>query len=106
MATYTIRQMADEFGLTLRAIRFYEQRGLLTSGRSANLATATRIFSEEDRLRLAEIVNLTKMGFTLGEIARGDITSEQYKQQLSFCYDKIEELETAALLIKARLRQR
>ena len=105
MTTYTIRQMADEFGLTLRAIRFYEQRGLLSSGRTANFATSPRVSGEDDRARLAEIVNLTRMGFTLAEIAKGETSADQYKQQLAFCYDKIDELETAALLIKKRLSQ-
>lgn len=105
MTWYSIRQLADEFGLSLRAIRFYEQRGLLHASRASKTATAPRIFDDEDRARLAEIVNLTKMGFTLSEIGSGTISAEQYKQQLAFCLNKIEELEEAALLIRERLRR-
>lgn len=46
--TYSIRQMADEFGVTLRFIRFYENEGLIAPLRVG----VTRIFREEDRARL------------------------------------------------------
>lgn len=103
MKRYTIRQLADEFGLTLRAVRFYEEKGLLQPSRTASTASARRIYGDEERSRLAEIVNLTKMGFTLGEIAGGNITDEQYRQQLSFCLERIAELEAAVRMIEERL---
>lgn len=105
MTWYSIRQLANEFGLTLRAIRFYEQRGLLQSARTSQTANAKRIYDEDDRVRLAEIVNLTKMGFTLSEISSGNISAEQYKHQLAFCLHKIEGLEQAVVLIKERLHK-
>jgi DNA-binding transcriptional MerR regulator len=103
MKWYSIRQLADEFGLTLRAIRFYEERGLLSPSRISQESGAPRVFNEDDRSRLEEIVNLTKMGFTISEIAKGRITDQQYKTQLRYCTDKIDELERAVLLIKQRL---
>lgn len=103
MKTYSIRGIADEFGISLRTVRFYEQRGLLEPSRSAKYPTAPRIYSESDRVRLAEIINLTKMGFSLAEIARGNITDEQYREQLTFCLGRIAELEAAVRLIRERL---
>ncbi|MFC5509017.1 MerR family transcriptional regulator [Bosea massiliensis] len=105
MKTYSIREIADEFGISLRTVRFYEQRGLLEPSRGAKYPTAPRIYSESDRVRLAEIIKLTKMGFSLAEIARGNITDEQYREQLTLCRDRLAELETAIGLIEARLSQ-
>jgi DNA-binding transcriptional MerR regulator len=103
MRTYSIREIADEFGISLRTVRFYEQRGLLEPSRGAKYPTAPRIYSESDRVRLAEIIKLTKMGFSLTEIARGNITNEQYREQLMLCRDRLAELEMAISLIEARL---
>ncbi|MET3889080.1 DNA-binding transcriptional MerR regulator [Bosea sp. OAE506] len=106
MTIYTIRQMADEFGLTLRALRFYEQRGLIKPSRISPDQRSQRVYDKEDRARIAEIVNLTKMGFTLSEIAEHTITDEQYQTQLKYCRDTIRELEQAVLMIKERLRSK
>ncbi|MET3889029.1 DNA-binding transcriptional MerR regulator [Bosea sp. OAE506] len=106
MKWYSIRQLADEFGLTLRAIRFYEERGLLSPSRICQESGAPRVFNEDDRSSLGEIVNLTKMGFTISEISKGRITDQQYKAQLTYCTDKIDELEKAVLLIEERLNKR
>lgn len=40
------------------------------------------------------------MGFSLTEIARGNITDEQYQQQLKFCLEQIAGLNAAVLLIR------
>ncbi len=100
---YSIRQLADEFGVSLRTIRFYEQRGLVQASRTSKFATAPRVYSEEQKARLAEILDLTKMGFTLTEIGAGEISPAQYEQQLSFCLTKISELEASVALIRKRL---
>ncbi len=74
MTHYSIRQISEEFGLTLRAIRFYEQRGLLKLSRDAENGTSPRVFNEDNRARLSDIVKLIKMGFTLKEIASGVVS--------------------------------
>ncbi|MET3890264.1 DNA-binding transcriptional MerR regulator [Bosea sp. OAE506] len=101
---YSIREMSVEFGLTPRTIRFYEQKSLLKPSRDATISNVPRIFNEEDRAQLAEIVKLTKMGFTLNEIASGDMSADRYRQQLAFCLDQIAELQEAISLLKERLR--
>jgi len=63
---FNITDLAQEFGLTHRALRFYEVRGLLKPQR----AWRRRIFSRADRDRLALIVKAKRLGFTLTEISR------------------------------------
>jgi len=60
-----IGDLAREFGISTRAIRFYESRGLL---RPARRGTA-RIFGPDDRQRLSLIVRAKNLGLTLEEIA-------------------------------------
>jgi DNA-binding transcriptional MerR regulator len=61
---FSIGQLAKEFGLTHRALRFYEDRGLLTPKREGN----ARLYTPRDRERLAVIVKAKALGFTLAEI--------------------------------------
>jgi DNA-binding transcriptional MerR regulator len=63
--TFTIAQLAQEFGLTLRALRFYEDRGLLSPRRDGT----SRVYTPHDWERLSVIVKAKALGFTLGEIA-------------------------------------
>lgn len=62
---FSITDLAKEFGITLRALRFYESRGLLTPVREGR----KRIFSRMDRDRLTLILKGKKLGFTLTEIS-------------------------------------
>ncbi|MGX7708242.1 MerR family transcriptional regulator [Methylobacterium sp. Gmos1] len=64
-ATLTIGDLAEEFGVTLRALRFYEAKGLLHPQRRGT----TRLYTEDDRSRLATILRGKELGFTLREIA-------------------------------------
>jgi len=61
----TIGEMASEFGVSLRALRFYEDRGLIRPRRSG----ARRLYGEAERRRLRTILRGKKFGFTLREIA-------------------------------------
>jgi len=63
---YTITELAGEFGITLRALRFYDGRGLLSPRRDGR----KRLFSAADRDRLALILKGKKLGFTLSEISQ------------------------------------
>lgn len=60
----TIRDLARDFGVTLRALRFYESRGLLSPARSG----VERLYSDRDRVRLTLILKGKRLGFTLTEI--------------------------------------
>ncbi len=65
MRTWSITDLAEEYGVTLRTIRFYEDRGLLTPERRGT----TRVFHPRDRVRLGLILRGRRLGFSLGEIA-------------------------------------
>ncbi|MCW5746311.1 MAG: MerR family DNA-binding transcriptional regulator [Alphaproteobacteria bacterium] len=62
--TWTIAQLAKEFDVTARAIRFYEDEGLLAPTRHGT----ARIYSAGDRARLGWILRGKRLGFSLGEI--------------------------------------
>ncbi|TPW29084.1 MerR family DNA-binding transcriptional regulator [Martelella alba] len=61
---YTVTQLADELGLTARAVRFYEVKGLISPGRAGK----TRIYTSRDRARLILILRGKRLGFSLQEI--------------------------------------
>jgi len=61
----TIGEMARAFGVTLRTLRFYEDRNLLRPRR----AGSARFYGGVDRARLAMILKGKQLGFTLAEIA-------------------------------------
>ena len=63
-AEYTIRDLASEFEVTTRTIRFYEDQGLLMPERRGQ----HRIFSLRDRTRLRLILRGKRLGFSLAEI--------------------------------------
>jgi len=62
--TFSITQLAEEFNLTTRAIRFYEDKGLLKPERQGQ----TRIYHPRDRARLILIVRGRLVGLALSEI--------------------------------------
>ncbi len=62
---YTISDLASEFDLTLRALRFYEAKGLLEPIRQGT----SRVYSSRDRTRLQLIITGKQLGFTLNEIS-------------------------------------
>jgi DNA-binding transcriptional MerR regulator len=62
---YTIGDLAREFGVTLRALRFYEDKGLLSPAREG----LTRLYSAQDREHLKLILKGKRLGFTLVEIS-------------------------------------
>ena len=64
-ATYSISDLAREFALTTRAIRFYEDSGLLAPRREKR----TRVYGERERVRLKLILRGKRLGLALSEIA-------------------------------------
>ncbi len=63
-AFYTIGDLAREFGITLRTLRFYEDKGLLNPRRRG----LTRLYSRRDRARLKLVLMGKRVGFSLSEI--------------------------------------
>ena len=92
---FTITELAEEFGLTHRALRFYEVRGLLSPQRHGR----KRIFSRADRDRLALILKGKRLGFTLAEISQmieaqsGHASENTLKLTAEKCLEKIAHFE-------------
>ena len=61
--TYSISELANEFGITTRTIRFYEEKGLVTPLRDGQ----KRLFSPADRVRIKLILRGKRIGMTLQE---------------------------------------
>jgi DNA-binding transcriptional MerR regulator len=66
---HTITELSREFGITPRAIRFYEDHGLLAPAREGAKG-ARRIYSARDRTRLKLTLRGKRLGFSLAEVRR------------------------------------
>lgn len=64
-ALYTVGELAEDLGVTPRALRFYEAKGLVRPQR----AGSRRVYTHRDRGRLALILRGKRLGFSLKEIA-------------------------------------
>lgn len=81
---FGIAQLCTEFGITLRALRFYEDKGLVAPRRVGG----ARVYTRRDRARLSLILRAKAIGSSLSEIKRyldlyGD-QGEGHVQQLSY----------------------
>ena len=63
--SFTIAELAREFGVTTRTIRFYEDKNLISPERQGQ----RRVYSPRDRIRLRLIMRGKRLGFSLDEIA-------------------------------------
>ena len=93
MPTYTIRDLAEEFDITTRTLRFYEEKGMLSPHRQGQL----RIYNAGDRTRLKLILRGKRLGLDLqesSEIIAMYNPSTNNQQQLKALLAKIEEKKT------------
>lgn len=67
MSTYTITELAREFDVTARAIRFYEDQGLLSPTREG-AGGRSRVYTGRDRTRLKLTLRGKRLGLSLSEI--------------------------------------
>lgn len=77
----TIGEMASQFAVSLRTLRFYEDRKLLRPRREGNM----RIYGSGDRMRLRMILKGKQLGFTLTEISDlmgAQDSSEDFEEKL------------------------
>lgn len=106
---YTISDLAAEYSVTLRALRFYETKGLLKPQRVGS----SRLYSEDDRRRLKLIIKGKQLGFTLREIieliARSSnistpnelgLTRQQCLEQIKLLERQKREIEDAILELR------
>jgi DNA-binding transcriptional MerR regulator len=94
--TYTISELAKEFEISTRTIRYYEELGLLSPKRTSG---NQRIFTKKDRARLKLILRGKRLGFSLLEIKEMiemyDVAgeTEQIKLTLKYGEKKLKEIE-------------
>ena len=86
----TIAEVADEFGITHRTVRYYEAQGLVSPERRGT----QRLFHPRDRVRLSLVLRGTRLGFPLDEIRRivdmyDDVPGE--RGQLEYLLGQIDE---------------
>lgn len=93
---YLISELASEFNITPRSIRYYEKRGLISPGRSTG---NYRIFSGKDRARLRLILRGRRFGYSLEEIREmigywnaAPEETEQIKKSLCYGDKKLAEI--------------
>ena len=88
--SYSISDLAEEFGVTTRTIRFYEEKGLLDPAREGQ----RRVYSPADRTRLRLILRGKRLGFSLeesAEIIRMYGTPGNNRRQLEALLERIRE---------------
>jgi DNA-binding transcriptional MerR regulator len=104
-ASHSISDLAAEFGITSRSIRFYEEKGLIHPGRTRG---NQRIYTPKDRARLKLILRGKRFGYTLDEIAKMigladvDVNEiDQIRSALSYGDKKLKEIGQRLTELKA-----
>ncbi|HEX6219238.1 MAG TPA: MerR family DNA-binding transcriptional regulator [Sphingomicrobium sp.] len=105
---YSIGEMGDEFGVTARALRFYEDEELIAPERRGT----TRLYTDRDRVRLAWILRGKRVGLSLADIKElldlydiGDGRRTQRLKTVERCQEQVDKLKRQRVDIDATIKE-
>jgi DNA-binding transcriptional MerR regulator len=103
--TFTVRELADELGVTTRTLRFYEAEGLVHPSRIGT----NRVYSQRDRARLRLIMRGRRFGMSLPEcreiVDMYDGAASSERRQLEVLLGRLDEIATDLRARQADLRR-
>ena len=107
-ARYSIGQLCDEYGVTARALRFYEDESLIAPERKGT----TRLYTDRDRVRLAWILRGKRVGLSLADIKElldlydvGDGRATQRAKTIERCQEQVDRLQRQRVDIDATITE-